>query len=161
MVTFRCSNCKKEKPATEFHADRKTTRGYSYACKECRLNLYVRGTENKKVRAEKARKWRKESPQHLVARRKRRIDVLNRLGGKCVCCGESRIEFLTIDHVKGLSHRTSRDSGDMLINQIRNSNYSTEEFRVLCYNCNSAIGFFGYCPHQEPEKDFLTRDRIR
>jgi hypothetical protein len=27
---------------------------------------------------------------------------------------------------------------------------------VLCHNCNTAYGLYGYCPHQEPE---ATTDR--
>jgi len=23
-------------------------------------------------------------------------------------------------------------------------------FRVLCHNCNQAIGLYGYCPHKTP-----------
>jgi hypothetical protein len=22
------------------------------------------------------------------------------------------------------------------------------DYRVLCHNCNTALGFYGYCPHQ-------------
>jgi hypothetical protein len=29
---------------------------------------------------------------------------------------------------------------------LKRNNYPTG-FRVLCHNCNLAIGFYGYCPH--------------
>jgi hypothetical protein len=131
-------------------------------CKVCRNNKYLYGEENKKKRNAIARKWREESPTHLLARRKRRIHAIVMLGGKCECCGELNLEFLAIDHVNGLSHRDrARDSGDGLLKRVRESGYSRKEFRVLCHNCNSSLGFYGYCPHQGHAQEFLTRKRVR
>jgi hypothetical protein len=27
-----------------------------------------------------------------------------------------------------------------------------EGFRVLCHNCNQAIGLYGFCPHQQHQE---------
>lgn len=81
--------------------------------------------------------------------RKRRMDVIAHYGGKCDCCGESQIEFLCIDHTDGngredrMKHRASTNFYDWLI-----KNDFPPGYRVLCYNCNSALGAYGYCPHK-------------
>jgi hypothetical protein len=93
-----------------------------------------------------------------VQRRKRRIDAIEKLGGKCECCGETRMEFLAIDHINGLKQRKRDETGDGLVWKVRQSGFSKEMYRVLCHNCNSALGFYGYCPHKT-EKDFLQDRR--
>lgn len=74
---------------------------------------------------------------------------------KCNCCGESYIEFLTINHIKGGGHKQRKilniRSGWVFYQWLRKNNYP-KNYRVLCYNCNCAIGFFGYCPHEEKKK---------
>lgn len=158
MKTKICCVCKKEKPVSEFHKDKHTPDGYRYSCKACFMERYY-STEKSR---ESMRKWRAENPlKRLLGRRRKRIDTIQKLGGKCECCGESRLEFLAVDHITPI-HRhkineRSNHSGDDLINQVIASGYSKEKFRVLCHNCNSAIGWYGYCPHKHPDKDFLTR----
>jgi hypothetical protein len=91
---------------------------------------------------------------------KRRMQVLEHYSkGKfeCACCGDKHIEFLAIDHINGGGgkHRVSLgEGGQYIISWIRNNNYP-EGFRVLCHNCNSSLGHYGYCPHElyEHEKN--------
>jgi hypothetical protein len=66
----------------------------------------------------------------------------------CQCCGEQNLEFLTIDHSTGDGriHRQSLKSRDFYGWLVR-QNYP-EGYRVLCMNCNFALGHFGYCPHK-------------
>ena len=69
-------------------------------------------------------------------------------GYRCVCCGETMQEFLTIDHIdgNGAKHRK-------LINQrgfyrwLKHNGFPTG-YRVLCWNCNVSRGIHGYCPHE-------------
>ena len=70
--------------------------------------------------------------------------------GKCRCCGEKKIEFLSIDHIhgRGRKHRNEIDRrGQRFYGWLRKSKYPSG-YRVLCHNCNQAIGFFGTCPHK-------------
>ena len=39
--------------------------------------------------------------RHKLYRQKRRRLVIDKYGGKCVCCGETKLEFLSMDHVNG------------------------------------------------------------
>lgn len=84
-------------------------------------------------------------------RRRRRMAVFEAYGGAvCACCGEDIYEFLTIDHIEGdgASHR--RDvpaSKSDIYGWLRKNNFPPG-FRVLCMNCNFALGYHGYCPHR-------------
>lgn len=53
---------------------------------------------------ERSRKWRK-----LV-----KLKCIQEYGGKCVCCGETNIGFLTLDHINnnGAEHRKLTGSRD-------------------------------------------------
>jgi hypothetical protein len=86
-------------------------------------------------------------------------EVLKIYGGVCRCCGEDRVEFLTIHHVdnNGAEHRLKvwgdvrRGGGTTFYYWLRRNGYPSG-FEVLCFNCNCALGFYGYCPHQKGEK---------
>lgn len=84
---------------------------------------------------------------------RRRKMVIDHYGGKCECCGEEQFEFLALDHKNGggNAHRSEvRQKGASMIGWVIANNYP-DIFRVLCHNCNSAIGFYGTCPHQKKE----------
>lgn len=85
----------------------------------------------------------------------RRIKILLHYGGnppKCTCCGEEKIEFLAVDHENGggNKHRKEvpgRGSGGVYTWIIKNN--FPKGFRILCHNCNSSLGYYGYCPHKK------------
>ena len=80
-------------------------------------------------------------------RRQARTEAITHYGGKCACCGESRPEFLAIDHINGGGNKHHKEIKGMAIGiWLRKHNYP-EGFRVLCHNCNHSLGNFGYCPH--------------
>lgn len=84
-------------------------------------------------------------------KRKRRQRCVMMLGGKCECCGESKMEFLAIDHIQGGGSRhrkeTNDPSGAKLVSRLLNGKEDKSKYRVLCHNCNLSLGFYGYCPH--------------
>jgi hypothetical protein len=108
------------------------------------------------------RKFRE--PQKLYARRKRlerKLAAFNAYGGAvCRCCGETHVEFLSIDHVdgKGAEHRRQLGkrfaSGKNFYIWLKNHDYPPG-FQVLCFNCNCARGFFGQCPHERERQSGL------
>jgi len=77
--------------------------------------------------------------------------VIAAYGGKCVCCGETIRQFLTIDHKNGggTKHREEMFGGATtgLYRWLKKHNYPPE-YQVLCFNCNCAKGFHGECPHE-------------
>ena len=83
---------------------------------------------------------------------KLRKETLEAYGNVCACCGESRLEFLCIDHINGggNKHRAQlrNKGGTNMYRWLRKSGWP-EGYRVMCWNCNSAIANHGRCPHQE------------
>ncbi len=79
-------------------------------------------------------------------------------GGKCACCGESQIEFLTIDRIDDADGRLADAQEDVTMEKVtsrqgieyygwlRMKRYP-EGYRVLCTNCRMARIIYGYCPH--------------
>lgn len=84
---------------------------------------------------------------------------------KCMCCGYSGAEFLTIDHVgnDGNDHRHNSGikPGVKLFKYIINNNYPST-FQILCWNCNCAKAYYGngVCPHKL-KKELRIGDEIR
>lgn len=125
----RCSICKAEKPATNEFFPRKHDKLYSN-CKLCHAKRT--GKLHQKLRLEALKYYSGGDP-------------------KCSCCGESQLEFLTLDHIdgSGAEERKNVKSG-------RNTAYLAKKrgyppgYRVLCMNCNFALGMSGYCPHNPP-----------
>ena len=90
----------------------------------------------------------KDKPKRIAIVRKNKIDVFNAYGGAmCACCGETHIEFLSLDHIggDGAAHRRQL-AGKGLYLWLKTNGYPSG-FRVLCMNCNFALGKYGYCPH--------------
>lgn len=90
-----------------------------------------------------------------IDRLERKLRVMRHYcGGKwprCKCCGEDELEFLAIDHADGdgAAHRkrTGLGGGNEFYKWIEEHNFP-RGLRVLCHNCNIALGAFGYCPHK-------------
>ena len=105
--------------------------------------------------AEQKRRWKRDNREHvhqynLDYRRKNRLRALDAYGSVCQCCGESRYEFLSIDHIDGNGKAHRKQIGGDLYGWLRRNNYPVG-FRTLCHNCNMAIGFYGACPHRGPQ----------
>lgn len=109
-------------------------------------------------RREKAKSYYTENREKILAQKKEQVralkeEVLNTYGGKCECCGETIIEFLTIDHINndGAAHRKRVGKGKRIYADIKAQGYPEGQYRVLCFNCNISRGFYGYCPHRPDE----------
>ena len=79
--------------------------------------------------------------------------VLEHYGKACACCGERALAFLTIDHVYGGGglHRrllVRGRGGEEFYRYLIRKRFPAG-YQVLCFNCNSAKGFYGQCPHQD------------
>ena len=116
-------------------------------CIECRSKQKVRRRSLKARDPEIYNCKRREERQKIKRR------VFDAYGGcKCACCGETHTEFLSMDHINNdrAEHREaltgSRNNGSTLYGWLIKNNFPAG-FRVLCFNCNFALGHFGYCPH--------------
>ncbi len=90
-----------------------------------------------------------QNKRNLEWRRKLRQEVVEAYGGCCQCCKESRTEFLVIDHVDGggSKHLKALGGAAYFYGWLRRNGFPPG-YRVLCSNCNSAKGLYGYCPHE-------------
>ena len=91
--------------------------------------------------------------------RKLKLAIIGAFGGSCECCGESNFEFLTIDHIHGGGNEHRRQLGDKgkgLYKEILAEGCPKDKYRLLCWNCNTARGFYGYCPHHPEDKSGVS-----
>ena len=110
----------------------------------------------RKIASERMRRWKDSLRKQIIIG----------YGGKCKCCGETIPEFLTLDHKKndGAECRKTqghKSYGPTLYLRLVRENFPKEEFQLLCWNCNCAIGIFrGECPHKR-KKAHDTRNPTR
>lgn len=80
-------------------------------------------------------------------------ETMEAYGGKCICCGESEITFLTIDHIDGAGAAERREfdigAGHAFYYWLKKKGYPKDNYQVLCFNCNCAKHILGKCPHQD------------
>lgn len=102
------------------------------------------------------------------AAHKNKVTVMAHYGqSKCNCCGESELEFLTIDHIDGCGARHRRSisnftelSGEKFYRWLIKNNFPSG-YQVLCFNCNFGKYVNGECPHHATIKIPITRRQKR
>ena len=161
-----CSRCHETKPLSEFYPKARAKGGLTPRCKDClkAINLshyhdtLKHDPEHKVKKKEISRKWHLANGDYARDRQRRarlelRRKCLEAYGSICQCCGESRYEFLAIDHINGGGgkHRREVGGGDKVYRWMAKNNFPAG-FRVLCHNCNMAIAFYGECPHQRARR---------
>ena len=104
----------------------------------------------KAVLAERAR-WMRKS--HAKKYRDLKVKLLEFLGQKCVCCGETDPAFLTLDHIEagGRYHRKSKPKTYEVWRDVLNTPEARTKYRLLCWNCNCATRGGKVCPHNRAE----------
>lgn len=153
MNTKTCSDCKINKPLSEFSKNKNGLFGLRSNCKRCNKKYSENYYKiNKKSLSAKSKKYRRKnrssiSERHSTLYKNYRIQFLEMYGNRCSCCGEKNYEFLTIEHKlgqKGIKRQTSSKAYREAI-KIHNP----ELYEILCMNCNHAKGRYGHCPHSE------------
>lgn len=108
----------------------------------------------------KARNDKRDKQELQEGNRKRRLEILKEIveayGGKCQCCGEDTLMFMTIDHIfnDGAKHRKRlgfpSKAGIHIYRELKRLGYPKDRYRLLCFNCNCGRARNGgTCPHQE------------
>lgn len=83
-----------------------------------------------------------------------KIEVLTHYGNSklaCVCCGETELSFLTIDHINndGAEYRKLvGKAGKMFYLWLKQNNYP-KGVQTLCWNCQWGKRLCGTCPHKK------------
>lgn len=70
--------------------------------------------------------------------KRKRLEVIEFLGSKCVRCGFSDIRALQLDHINGGGCKESKSIGSttMYLRYSQNLVLAKEKLQVLCANCN-------------------------
>lgn len=122
-----CSKCNIEKSIDFFPKSKRSKNGFAARCKQCTNKLSVDHDLRQKIKI-----FSYYSDKEI----------------RCDCCGEKTLEFLTIDHKNNDGHLfRKKDKSHYQIYRWIVKNKYPDFFRVLCINCNFAIGIYGYCPH--------------
>lgn len=132
-----CTICGKKQFLLQFYDAPGNRDGLKNQCKGC-YKIRRIGSEYRKTIIERRRADRRAAIEFY--------------GGKCACCGETQYEFLSIDHVDGGGAKHRKEVGTNIGLWLKRNGYPVG-FRVLCHNCNQAIGFYGFCPHAEKRRE--------
>lgn len=123
--------------------------------------LIIKNREYRKNNKEKCHKYSKEynkmnkniiSDKGKARRHELRKEIINIYGGRCVCCGEDNICFLTIDHVHNNGAKERKEQGNRgghaFYLWLKKKGFPKEDYCIMCWNCNCAKGIYGECPHK-------------
>ena len=114
--------------------------------------LYM-SKEEKEVLLKKNREAAHKNRHNSIAY-KIRVEFLKMYGNVCSCCGESIIEFLTLEHIEGQKGKKRESSINAYKKAI--SEYRPDLYETLCMNCNWAKRHKEICPHK-----LLKRNEIK
>jgi hypothetical protein len=118
------------------------------SCKHChweRVKRYRATVNGKKSAAEVQKRFRS----------KVRSETIAAYGGGCSCCGEAEPLFLTVDHINNNGGGRDRTKGGIAFwMELRRLGFPKDEYRILCWNCNSGRQLNkGICPHEKGGKE--------
>jgi hypothetical protein len=179
----KCSRCGETKPATTEYFPQRKTRLDSW-CRECyaaktrnwaatkpeerrsaaqayyeRTKEQRREYERKRGREYNAREAVKESRRkHHMKLKLKTLEAYD--GAFCKCCGESILEFLTLDHINadGNEHRKELNgrAGPRFYKWLEANGYPPI-LQVLCMNCNWARHWSPdkLCPHSSLARNLM------
>jgi len=184
MLVTRCSVCETE--IVDYATNRRESKsGLCFCSPECRaawtgvVNSISRGGDgvvrakhekdkidyrkHSDARRSRANGYYSENRLSILAKKKAKDretkrQVVDAYGGKCECCGESMIEFLTIDHINndGALHRRIVGKGRRIYADLIRLGFPKDNYRLLCFNCNIVRGFYGYCPHHPDDRSNVS-----
>lgn len=167
-----CSKCKQAKDVSEFRFRADYPNRLDSWCKSCnsksnseykkehpydsklapgRKETYKKYYQKNKQKIKEWASKNRDALNEKVRARKRKLreEFIKAYGGKCECCGESRYEFLTLEHKNGggWQHR-KKIKGASLVPILKRMGFPKDEYGLLCWNCNASKGVYGYCPHE-------------
>ncbi len=128
-----------------YHANKERIR--EKAKEYCRKN-------KEKIKARRAIYWKNH--KELSSKNARngayriKLQMIEAYGNKCACCSETRIPFLTLDHIGGggSEHRKRCSPGAGIYRDVKRQGWPKDKYRLLCMNCNFATRAGRTCPHQ-------------
>ena len=138
----RCAKCR---AAQQKCYHNRLAAGLCTSCGEPATAGFGRCEKHRKISSDQAKQYRNRC----------RLIVIERYSNgtnRCACCGETIIDFLTIDHINGGGRKHCREvtggfSSSKFYQWLEKQGFP-DGFQVLCWNCNCGRAKNGgICPH--------------
>ena len=124
MGTKACIRCGVKKPLGEFRLQKGREKARTI-CRSCDREYSKQWYQLNKERA---------AAYNRTQRRKRKMGVVEALGGKCVRCGFDNWKALQVDHINGGGYVEYQQGPHKVYKKILDG--QTDEYQLLCANCN-------------------------
>jgi len=108
----------------------------------------VHKDDESKKRKDRYNKWQKDV--QISEYRMQRLEVLDRMGGKCIFCGEEDEPVLTIDHVMNDGATERRNFRNVYFRLRNELSIPMDRYQILCLSCNHKKRIFGDDPSKWP-----------
>lgn len=139
----------------QYRARQKANPDQMEARNERRRARYARGKANREeiiLRHREITRAYGQRPEVRAARKARwseqRALVFQHYGAMCVCCKDTDLERLTIDHTfgNGAEHRRQDPTARAIYHWLVKKKFP-RGFRVLCGACHHSLSHYGFCRH--------------
>lgn len=104
--------------------------------------------EERTKRRERYYKWQRDG--QITEYQINRLNVLDRMGGKCVFCNETDVSVLTIDHVMNDGAKDRKTSKNLYLRLSKEPKIPPDRYQILCFYCNHKKRIFGDDPAKWP-----------
>lgn len=128
-----CAKCKKWKSISRFDKNINKKTGLQPSCVDCRHVYYFK--ENRRIK----------------------LICMIGYGGRCSCCGDNRIEMLTVEHIRNKGHKLMYDGTLTLMKKLIRLNFP-DGYTCLCYGCNSLTRHGKPCVHSKEWKEYYSKN---
>ena len=121
-----CCLCQRMLLLNEFKKNGVVKCGYASNCRYCNL-------------------WRDRARNRMI-----KMEMVLAYGGKCSCCGENGLEFLTLEHLNNTGKQHREEIGGLGIKvwlDLKQKGWPQEGYTILCWNCNCAKKYGKFCMH--------------
>lgn len=148
----RCNICLVRKDLDkDFYRDRTRSHGKAAICKPCTRKKRIRYIDRSKAASNR---------QRCSAGQRRK--AVEQLGGICVCCHESCLDYLQIDHVEndGKLHRELLIHGPQALYRWVLKHPGTVRVQLLCANCHVYKTKYKTLCKDRHRCDLNTTDRL-
>ncbi len=155
-----CKACDSEKRKAAYRGSKdkfvaRNKAQYAKNIERRRADAAIYYRDNKEAVLEQKRVYRQRFGDELNAKSRRwrlslKCEMIEAYGGKCSCCGEKELAFLTLEHTNGdgAEHRRQLKHPNKVYTDLKRRGWPKDGYDVLCFNCNCSTAGGKICPHK-------------